>query len=83
MLIYSMSVSVDGFIADRDVLVGRIERRRGILGERRLGEPGVALDAVERVAEDDLRDRHQTSANAALSSVSRTDGFVSHTSIVS
>src|SRR5919109_1096232 len=24
---------------------------------RRLGEPGVALDAVERAAEDDLRDR--------------------------
>src|SRR5919106_2107240 len=43
--------------ADRDVLVGRVERRSGLLGHRRLGEPGVALDAGERVAEDDLRDR--------------------------
>src|SRR5439155_7187653 len=43
--------------ADRDVLVGRVERRSGLLGHRRLGEPGVALDAVERAAEDDLRDR--------------------------
>src|SRR5687767_6321793 len=42
--------------ADRDVLVGRVERRSGLLGHRRLGEPGVALDAVERAAEDDLRD---------------------------
>src|SRR5215212_3824807 len=43
--------------ADRDVLVGRVERRGGLLGQWRLGEPGVALDAVERAAEDDLRDR--------------------------
>src|SRR5437016_4901713 len=43
--------------ADRDVLVSRVERRSGLLGHRRLGEPGVALDAVERAAEDDLRDR--------------------------
>jgi hypothetical protein len=43
--------------ADRDVLVGRVERRSGLLGDRRLGEPGVALDAVEGAAEDDLRDR--------------------------
>src|SRR5688500_6604218 len=43
--------------ADRDGLVGRVERRSGLLGYRRLGEPGVALDAVERTAEDDLRDR--------------------------
>src|SRR6202140_206870 len=42
--------------ADRDVLVGRVERRSGLLGYRRLGEPGVALNAVERAAEDDLRD---------------------------
>src|SRR2546426_6527066 len=42
--------------ADRDVLVGRVERRSGLLGHRRLGEPGVALNAVERAAEDDLRD---------------------------
>src|SRR5207249_3172251 len=42
---------------DRDVLVGRVERRSSLLGHRRLGEPGVALDAVERAAEDDLRDR--------------------------
>src|SRR5207248_7620724 len=41
--------------ADRDVLVGRVERRSGLLGDRRLGEPGVALNAVERAAEDDLR----------------------------
>src|SRR2546421_636597 len=41
--------------ADRDVLVGRVERRSGLLGHRRLGEPGVALNAVERAAEDDLR----------------------------
>src|SRR5215211_8775611 len=43
--------------ADRDVPVGRVERRSGLLGHRRLGEPRVALDAVERAAEDDLRDR--------------------------
>src|SRR5918996_2073775 len=43
--------------ADRDVPVGRVERCSGLLGHRRLGEPGVALDAVERTAEDDLRDR--------------------------
>src|SRR3954452_3697511 len=42
--------------ADRDVLVGRVDRRSGLLGHRRLGEPGVALNAVERAAEDDLRD---------------------------
>src|SRR5204863_5862565 len=42
--------------ADRDVLVGRVERRSGLLGHRRLGEPGVALNAVERAAEDDLRE---------------------------
>jgi len=38
-------------------LVGRVERRSGLLGHRRLGEPGVALNAVERAAEDELRDR--------------------------
>src|SRR3712207_6545450 len=43
--------------ADLDVLVGRVERRGGLLGHRGLGEPGVALDAVERAAEDDLRHR--------------------------
>src|SRR3954464_15298963 len=43
--------------ADRDVLVGRVERRGDLLCHRRLGEPGVALDAVERAAEADLRDR--------------------------
>src|SRR3954464_14998712 len=43
--------------ADRDVLVGRVERRSDLLGERRLGKPGVALDAVERAAENDLRER--------------------------
>src|ERR671910_1182303 len=43
--------------ADRDVLVGRVECRGDLVGERRLGEPGVALDTVERAAEDDLRDR--------------------------
>ena len=31
--------------ADRDVLVGRVERRSGLLGNRRLGEPGVTLNA--------------------------------------
>jgi hypothetical protein len=43
--------------ADLDVLGGRSERRGGLLGQRGLGETGVALDAVERAAEDDLRDR--------------------------
>jgi hypothetical protein len=33
-----------------------LERRRGLLGHRHLGEPGVALNAVERATEDDLRD---------------------------
>jgi hypothetical protein len=69
--------------ADRDVPVGRVERRSGLLGQWRLGEPGVALDAVERVAEDDLGIAHQTSANAAPGSLSRIDGSFSHGSIVS
>src|SRR5215204_6292899 len=43
--------------ADRDVLVRRGERSSDLLGHRRVGEPGVALDAVERAAEDDLRER--------------------------
>src|SRR5256885_14629707 len=43
--------------ADRNVLVGRVERGSGLLGHRRLSEPGVALDAFERATEDDLRDR--------------------------
>src|SRR5829696_6661076 len=43
--------------ADLDVLVGRVECRGDLFGERRLGEPGVALDTVERAAEDDLRER--------------------------
>src|SRR5215218_4385889 len=42
--------------ADLDVLVGRVERRGDLLGNGRLGEPGVAPDAIERAAEDDLRD---------------------------
>src|SRR5918996_5264330 len=37
--------------ADRDVLVSRVQGRSDLLGHRRLGEPGVALDAVERAAE--------------------------------
>jgi len=32
-------------------------RRSGLLGHRRLGEPGVALNAVKHEAEDHLRDR--------------------------
>src|ERR687898_2022377 len=43
--------------ADLDVLVGRLERRGDLFGEWRLGEAGVALNAVERAAEDDLRER--------------------------
>ena len=43
--------------ADRDVLVGGGERRSGLLGHRPLGQSGVALHPVERVAEDDLRER--------------------------
>ena len=34
--------------ADLHVLVGRVERRGDLLGQWRLGEAGVALDAVER-----------------------------------
>ena len=43
--------------ADRHVLVGRVERRSGLLGHGGLGEPGISLNAVERTTEDDLRDR--------------------------
>src|SRR5215212_258523 len=43
--------------ADLDVLVGRVERRGDLFGEWRLGQAGVALNAVERAAEDDLRER--------------------------
>nr|WP_259311291.1 hypothetical protein [Capillimicrobium parvum] len=39
------------------MLVGRVERRGGLLGQWRLGEPGVPLHAAERPAEHDLRDR--------------------------
>src|ERR687893_993782 len=42
--------------ADRDVLVGCVQRRSRLLGHRCLGEPGISLDAVECAAEDDLRD---------------------------
>ena len=34
--------------ADLHVRVGRVERRGDLLGQWRLGEAGVALDAVER-----------------------------------
>jgi hypothetical protein len=34
--------------ADLHVLLGRVERRGDLLGQWRLGEAGVALDAVER-----------------------------------
>ena len=53
----SIAAAVKAGAADRDVLVGRVERRGDLLGHRRRGEPGVALNAVERAAEDDLRDR--------------------------
>src|SRR5438477_12135628 len=43
--------------ADLDALVSRGERGGDLLGHRSLGEPSVALDAVERAAEDDLRKR--------------------------
>src|SRR5204862_2962708 len=43
--------------ADRDVLVSRVDRRSSLLGHRRLGEPGIALDAGEPAAEDNLRKR--------------------------
>jgi len=53
--VYEDPVRRLGQLASR--LVGRVERRSGLLGHRRLGEPGVALNAVERAAEDELRDR--------------------------
>src|SRR3954451_13733560 len=68
---------------DRDVLVGRVERRSYLLGHRRLGEPAVALDAVERAVKTTFGIAHQTLANAARGSLSRNDGSVFHTSIVS
>src|SRR3954467_13456278 len=37
--------------ADRDVPVGPGKRPSDLLGDRRLREPGVALDAAERAAE--------------------------------
>jgi hypothetical protein len=69
--------------ADRDALVGRVERRSSLLGHRRFGEPGVALDAVECAAEDDLRDRAPDVGERGPELVSRSDGSVSHTNIVS
>jgi hypothetical protein len=59
-----------------------VERGRDFLGHRTVGEPDVALHAVERAAEDDLR-QLQTSANSASSSLSRIDESVSQGSIVS
>src|SRR3954470_18986131 len=53
----SIAAAAQAGAADPDIVVGRVERRSDLLGQRRLGEPGVALDAVERAAEDDLRDR--------------------------
>src|SRR5206468_12777308 len=59
--------------ADLDVLVRRGERGGDLLGHRCLGEPSVALDAVERAAEDDLRKRAPDlgERGAALSAAQR------------
>ncbi len=64
-------------------LFGRVARCGDLVDERRLGEAGVALNAVERAAETTFGSAHQRSANASVSSVSRSDGSVHHTSIVS
>jgi hypothetical protein len=69
--------------ADRDVLVSRVERRGGLLGHRRLGEPRVALDASSVRLKTTFGIAHQMSANATLSSATRNEGSVSHGSIVS
>ena len=66
---------------DLDVLVGHVERRGDLLGHRRLGEPGVAGRCRVRLKRT-FGIAHQTSANAAPASLSRSDGSVSHTSIV-
>ena len=69
--------------ADRDILVSRVERRGGLLGHRRLGEPGVALDAVMRATEDNLRERAPDVGERGAQLVVAQRRSVSHTSIVS
>src|SRR5215212_4798397 len=46
----------DNRIAEHAQLIDQAALDR-LLGQGRLGQPGVALDAVKRAAEDDLRDR--------------------------
>src|SRR5215212_3136590 len=53
----SSSTRPSSIAADPDVLISCFERGAGLLGHRPRSEPGVALDAVERAAEDNLRDR--------------------------
>jgi hypothetical protein len=56
--IRSSSIRLSSIIAaaspapDRDVLVGRVKHRSYLLGHRRLGEPGIALNRCEGSAED-------------------------------
>ena len=69
--------------ADRDVLAGRVERRGDLLGDGALGEPGVALEGVERGLKTTFGSARQTAANAAPDSSSRGKGSASHTSIAS
>jgi hypothetical protein len=69
--------------ADRDVPVSRVERRSGFLGHRRLGEPALPWTLSSVRLKTTFGIAHQMSANAARGSLSRSDGSVSHTSIVS
>ena len=69
--------------ADRDVLVGRVERRGDLFGT--VASASRALPGTQSSGrlKTTFGSAHQTSANAASDSVSRSDGSVSHTSIVS
>jgi hypothetical protein len=70
--------------ADLDVLVGRVKCRGGLFGERRLGEPGALPWTLSSVRlKTTFGSAPQTSAKASVSSLSRSDGSVSHTRIVS
>lgn len=76
----------DDRVAEQTQLVDEAEPDRcrgGLLSQRCRGEPSVALNAVERAAEDDLRDGAPNVGERGPSSLLRIDGSVSHGSMVS
>ncbi len=69
--------------ANRDVLVGRVERRSGSSAIDASASRALPWTLSSVRLKTTFGIAHQTSANAAPSSLSRIDGSVSHGSIVS